>query len=372
MEWYYAVGDKQMGPVNDEDFKRLAAEGTIRPDTLVWCAGMDNWKPYREVTAASSPGIPTPTPTATNAGSTGSGTGSGTVVCRECGKIFRLDDVVKFGDSFVCGNCKPLYVQRMHEGVGNTGFGAEISEDELLGRDYDVEIGEALSQGWESFKQNAGIMIGATVIVYAILFGLGIIPFVGGLIQWVINGAMLGGLWMVFIKCIRDQNTTIGDAFCGFGPRFTSLFATSLVTSLLSGICMLPAVIVFLVMVGVPVAMSGQTGNNLHLSTTAIIAVVAAGIPGAIVAVYLSVAWMFSIALVADKGLGFWNAMTISRKVVTKHWWATFGLMLVVGILSMIGVMACGVGVLVTAPVGLAALAWHYQRVFGDLAPETD
>lgn len=122
MEWYYAVGDKQTGPVNDEEFKRLAAEGTIRPDTLVWRAGQDNWKPYREViggtaVATSAPLAMSPAPEAAATGAPA----AGSVVCRECGQIFPPDNVVKFGDAFVCATCKPVYVQRMREGAAAPG-----------------------------------------------------------------------------------------------------------------------------------------------------------------------------------------------------------------------------------------------------------
>ncbi len=119
MEWYYAVGDKQMGPVNDEEFKRLGAEGTIRPDTLVWRAGQDNWRPYRDAIASAAGTTAQPPLTmaaSPDSASAGGAPGAGSVVCRECGQIFPPEDVVKFGDASVCAACKPVYVQRMREG----------------------------------------------------------------------------------------------------------------------------------------------------------------------------------------------------------------------------------------------------------------
>ena len=41
---------------------------------------------------------------------------------------------------------------------------------------------------------------------------------------------------------------------------------------------------------------------------------------------YLFVAWIFSVPLVADKRLEFWSAMELSRKVVTRVWFEMFGL----------------------------------------------
>jgi len=44
---------------------------------------------------------------------------------------------------------------------------------------------------------------------------------------------------------------------------------------------------------------------------------------------YLFVAWIFSVPLVADKRLEFWSAMELSRKVVTRVWFEMFALLFV-------------------------------------------
>ena len=56
--------------------------------------------------------------------------------------------------------------------------------------------------------------------------------------------------------------------------------------------------------------------------------------------------------------------------MVNKHWWLTFALMFVCGLLSVVGLLACGVGMLVTALVAFGAFGWHYQKLFGELAPD--
>lgn len=368
MEWFYAVGDKQMGPVNEEEFKRLAAEGTIRPDTLVWRAGLDNWRPYREVTAAATSARPELAMAGTSPTPTGGGA-TGSVVCRECGKIFPPEEVVKFGDAFVCATCKPVYVQRMREGVGG-GAAGSLTEAELLARDYDVEVGESISQGWEAFKRNAGLLIGASIVAYALLVVPSFIPFLGPVVQWVVGGAVMGGIWMLYIKNIRGEDIRFGDAFSGFGPRFMSLLGAYVVSSLLTFACMLPAALVFGVFMFAQFTQSAQTGAPPNISMGILITFLALGLPGFLAAVYLMVAWMFALPLVADKGLGFWAAMNLSRRMVNKHWWLTFALMIVCGLLSSLGALACLVGMLVTAPVAFGAFAWHYHKVFGDLAAD--
>jgi uncharacterized membrane protein len=90
---------------------------------------------------------------------------------------------------------------------------------------------------------------------------------------------------------------------------------------------------------------------------------------GVIALIYLGVSWMFAFPLVSDKQLPFWAAMQLSRRVVARHWWMTLWLGIVAGVLAGAGLIACCLGVLVSAPVAFAMLAHHYQKVFGDMAP---
>ena len=45
MEWYYRQNEAAQGPVSEEVFRAKIADGTIRPDTLVWHDGMTEWQP---------------------------------------------------------------------------------------------------------------------------------------------------------------------------------------------------------------------------------------------------------------------------------------------------------------------------------------
>ncbi len=40
--------------------------------------------------------------------------------CSECGRPFAVEDLVRFGASAVCADCKPNYVQRLREGATTT------------------------------------------------------------------------------------------------------------------------------------------------------------------------------------------------------------------------------------------------------------
>lgn len=46
MEWYYLDKEnRQIGPFGDENFRKMAANGDLRPETLVWNETMEDWLP---------------------------------------------------------------------------------------------------------------------------------------------------------------------------------------------------------------------------------------------------------------------------------------------------------------------------------------
>ncbi len=49
VDWYFARGNKQMGPVSAVDLKRLAGAGELLPDDLVWREGLAEWTTARSV-----------------------------------------------------------------------------------------------------------------------------------------------------------------------------------------------------------------------------------------------------------------------------------------------------------------------------------
>jgi hypothetical protein len=62
----------------------------------------------------------------------------------------------------------------------------------------------------------------------------------------------------------------------------------------------------------------------------------------------------------------FWTAIGMSRKMVQKHWWNVFGLIILIDLLNIAGVCACCIGLLFTIPVGFAALMFAYETIFSE------
>jgi uncharacterized membrane protein len=78
---------------------------------------------------------------------------------------------------------------------------------------------------------------------------------------------------------------------------------------------------------------------------------------------------MFSLPLVIDKKVDFWPAMELSRKVVNMHWGSLFLLLVVCALVSMLGVLALCVGVLVAVPVVMASVMYAYEDIFSGGSP---
>lgn len=117
MNWYYAVGGRQQGPVDDAQLDAMLQSGQINQDTLIWRDGMANWLPLRQ--ARPSAGAP---PSVAPAADAGASAGVGEIVCAECGKLFTKDNAIQYGTAWVCAACKPFFLQKLREGA-TTGSG---------------------------------------------------------------------------------------------------------------------------------------------------------------------------------------------------------------------------------------------------------
>jgi hypothetical protein len=357
MNWYYVDNGQQAGPVTDEQMAELRRSGKVQDTTLIWREGMPDWKPWIEAPATGVPPVAT-----------------GGVVCAECGNTFKSDEVIRVNERFVCAACKPVYLQRVREGLAGSGSGGAgptgtATVEEVIARDYEHDLGDYINRGWELFKSDPGIIIGTSVLVYLCIIAASMMPFgLGYILQYVLSGPLIGGLWVFYLKKLRGEQAAVADGFSGLGPKFGQLLLAYLIPALLAVVCMLPGAIPILF--GIVLPSLRHSGGPPFDSSLGIALVFGGGLlllAGICAAIYLSTCWLFAIPLVADKGISFWPAMSLSRTVVIKHWWLTFLVMLVLSLLGSVGMLACCLGVLVSGPVAFASFAYAYEKLFGDL-----
>ncbi len=200
---------------------------------------------------------------------------------------------------------------------------------DVIQNGYTVDIGKYLGEGWEIFKKNIGGFVGFTVITLLIGVLTGFLPDnakpLGNIASVVLAGPLNAGLFIVAFKLLKQRPTTFGDFFLGFN-NFLQFF----IANLLMGILVVAASFLLL-------------------------------LPG----IYLGVAYSFTTALIVDRKFDFWEAMETSRKVITKRWFSFFGFVIVLVLINLVGLALAGVGLLLTLPLTVCAIAAAYQDILG-------
>jgi uncharacterized membrane protein len=189
------------------------------------------------------------------------------------------------------------------------------------------DIGSCLGRGWDLLKTDFWGVLGGLLVLLVIVTGLSVlslIPLVGLLINVLVAPALSLGAVSWFLARARKEPAPLGIIFSGF-----SRFGEALALYLVMGV---------LVLVGLLFCI----------------------LPG----IYLAIAWGASWPLLADRRGGFWECMEMSRRAITAHFGWALLLYLVLVLVSIAGILACGLGLIVTVPLAYLAGAAAYLRLF--------
>jgi hypothetical protein len=241
----------------------------------------------------------------------------------------------------------------------------------LFDRDYELDIGRCVAEGWGLLKNNFGLVFGGVaiyMIIQGALSGLAQIPFVGlvfSVASLIITGPLTAGAYYLLLKLHRRQPADIGDIFAGFRLGFGQLLLGYVVPALLSGVAALPGAVV----AGVPIYLmvrdqAAVPGRMLVAAIGLLIMILPL--------IYFTISWMLTLPLIIDRQVPFWPAMEASRKMVGKHWWAFFGLVVVCGLINLLGACVCCVGFFISLPIGFGAVICAYESIFSASAARAD
>lgn len=188
-----------------------------------------------------------------------------------------------------------------------------------------LPLGEYLKTGWELFKRYPGWYIGVFLIYVALQAVSRFIPFIGAVAGFAVGPALLMGNFIVSAKLLQGHTPKFSDFFLGF-RFFIPLLLTGLVGGALAGIGLLLLVI-----------------------------------PG----IYLIVGYLFASSLVVDRRLDFWAALELSRRTVQPLWFSMFAFVLLLMLINLAGVVALGIGLLVSVPLTCCTVTAAYADLFG-------
>ncbi len=185
------------------------------------------------------------------------------------------------------------------------------------------QIGEVLGSAWDVLKNNVGVLVGATALI-------GLINIVGNWFTVGLASIVIGGpLWLGFVALgmglLRRQPTDFAVLFSGFS-RFLPAFMA-----------------------------------NLLITIFAVVGGIFCVIPG----IFVTIVYMLTFYYMFDKGLDFWPAMEASRKTVMGNFGPWFLLWLVILGINLVGLIPCGLGLLLTGPLSILMLGVAYDKVEG-------
>jgi hypothetical protein len=191
--------------------------------------------------------------------------------------------------------------------------------EQIVAEGYHIDLGVVISEGWNLFMANVGGFVG---------FGV-----VGGLIALLLAVTVIGllfvtplmaGFFIVPLLMLKGRRTSFGTFFDGFDR-----LGAYMLLGLVMGIFVFFGY-VFLI------------------------------IPG----IYLTVAYTWALALMADRRMGYWDAMKASMRVVNRNFWETLLLVLIVSVISSLGGIVA-FGYILTMPLSYCILMAAYRRIFG-------
>jgi hypothetical protein len=221
-----------------------------------------------------------------------------------------------------------------------------------------------ISRGWNVFKENLGLCLAVTLIYVLIqvvinamvkISHIGLLASLGSLL---VIPAVLAGLYSVFIKLNRGQPASVSDMMAGFSERYIHLILYQLVILAVT----LPAMFLMVGGTALGIIMGKQGTPNF-----------AAMMPGLVLILIISVAvglfLCFTIPLIMDQRLNFWEAIKTSVRMVVGNLGKMLLLMLLCILVLLCGFAVCCVGIFAAIPVIMLAQMVAYDSMVRKFVP---
>ena len=220
--------------------------------------------------------------------------------------------------------------------------------------DEPLDIGVAMSDGWALFKEHMGLMIGAGVIFFGILMVAGLLGMIIPAAQLLVQGPLTGGMILLTLKLSREGHAEIGDLFLGF-KNYGWLLLTTVVQGAVIFAAMLPGII--LIVIGALTLAAENEGMGVGL-------LIAGGAISFVMAMVVGVLINYAVFLVADQRGTFGEAFLSAYQGTKKNFWRILGLMILFSLVTVVGLLPCGLGLLFTIPWTFAVMTKVYEQIF--------
>ena len=207
-----------------------------------------------------------------------------------------------------------------------------------------MELGVYVSKAWDLMKANALLLI-VTYLIVAIIMN---IPLVG----LIIGGPVMFGFFRIVQKRYKGEPAEIGQVFDGFKTDFSKGLVTFLLMIAVGFCVAIPVVIAIIILSFVPVC-GTLLGILIYIA--------------AILAIWTALYFVFPITALSE--VAPVDAIKKGFKFMTANIGPMILLGLVTTLIGMAGTIACGIGVLFTAPMAMAIVVIAYNEWYLPNAP---
>jgi uncharacterized membrane protein len=226
-----------------------------------------------------------------------------------------------------------------------------------------------IGTGWNIFTQSPIAWIVCAVIIFVILFVLGLIPILGGLISSILIMVLAGGLMLGCQAQYAGRPLEIGDLFAGFKEKAGPLIIVGVLFIAASLVLLLVAAVLFMMFLGSAGILGAlMSGNAESLSSLmgggTILAVLVIGLVILGLYVPIAMAFWFAPCLVALQNVAPVAALRISFFACLKNFvpFLLYGVVFLVIII--VAALPFGLGLLVALPLVYASTYAAYRDIF--------
>jgi uncharacterized membrane protein len=206
------------------------------------------------------------------------------------------------------------------------------------------------------------LFLGVVLIVAAIGFVAGLIPYLGFLTMFLLNPHLTAGQSYVGIKGFRGQRPKFEDLFAGFS-RYGTVLGAFLLLWLMYMASSIPAIVAVVVAVSVG-AMGGET---ILIGAIGVLITVP-------IVIYLSLRFFFLLPLAVDRSeLGVMECLRECSRVTQEQRLHLLGFSIVLGLIVSATALLCGIGLLLLgAPLALGSYGAAYGLLTRQLRPQSE
>jgi uncharacterized membrane protein len=213
-----------------------------------------------------------------------------------------------------------------------------------------------------SLRGKWALAVGAALLYQVVISGVNFVPYLGGLVVLVIAGPLVFGLSRFFLRLVRRENADVGQLFDGFKLFGKTVAAYLLMFLIIILWCLLLVLPALFAAVAIPAVQNSP--GAAPLVVLALIPLIGLALWPAIRA-SLHYAQVFYI-LSDQPGLGAWEALQHSRRIMEGHRWKLFCLGFRFIGWGLLSILTCFIGFLWLMPYMMTAQAHFYEDVRTD------